>query len=1037
MRETMSQRPLVSVVTIFLNGERFIQEAIESVLAQTYDNWEYLLVDDGSTDASTALARHYAELYPGKIRYLEHAGHVNRGMSATRNLGICHAQGKYIALLDADDVWLSYKLERQVALLEAHPQAAMVYGANQYWHSWTGAPEDAVRDHIPDLGVALNRLFEPGELSLLVYPLGKAAAPCPSDLLIRRDAITRLNGFEESFTGKYQMYEDQAFLAKMYLHEAVFVSDECWDRYRIHPDSCVAVVTESGHYHAVRFFFLQWFTDYLTRVKPAGQEVSHAVQAALEECSASLTQEEPTESASAGGMSVDIRRENWWLRVSEGSQAHLEFPQGSPEQVRVHIDMAQTTLSSDIQLNEPGLNVNAGHRYVINCLARADRLRSCSIGLAKAHAPWSNLGVHSEVDLSTEWQSYELVFVASESDDNARVYFDLGDSDISVEIATVTLRSLTEGLFVQPYACSELMPSPSSQADQPESIVPVGKVQFGSLRRVSPISRDWGWDRGLPVDRYYIEKFLAVHAHDIQGRVLEIGDNAYTRKFGGDHVAVSDVLHVTEGNPAATIVGDLASAAHISGNSFDCIILTQTLQLIYDVRAALATTYRILKPGGVLLATFPGISQTYDDEWNTQWFWNFTPLSARRLFTEVFPATKVQLETFGNVTAAISFLHGIASEELRPVELDQREAGYEVTIAMRAEKPRAITTVATGESAAQAVRGRHSTPQAKALVLMYHSIAETWPDPWGLNVTSEHFAQQLEVLKQYAYPTGLDELVKSVEENRLPGNAFSVTFDDGYANNLYTAKPILARYEIPATVFLATGSLGQAHGFWWNEIEQLVLQPGTLPPVLRLNIDGDVIQWDLGDMAAYKEEDASLYRSWHAWEAPPTTRHAFYYSLWQRLQGLRDEERQRALAAVRAWALCEQPAQSVQRALSVAEVVELAGGGLVTIGAHTVTHSVLSQLSAAEQRDEIEQSKRTLEELLGQPVLRFAYPYGAATTYTRDSIALVRDAGFQLACATQASVVSRGHDRFQLPRFQVLDWDGEEFARQLTLWFNS
>jgi len=142
-----------------------------------------------------------------------------------------------------------------------------------------------------------------------------------------------------------------------------------------------------------------------------------------------------------------------------------------------------------------------------------------------------------------------------------------------------------------------------------DQILPVGKVRFGSLRRVTPISQQWGFDRGLPIDRYYIENFLAHHENDIRGRVLEIGDNSYTPKFGGNRVTKSDVLYVEEGNPKATIVADLTSANHISSNTFDCIILTQTLQLIYDVQAALQTSFRILKPGGVLLATLSGIAQ--------------------------------------------------------------------------------------------------------------------------------------------------------------------------------------------------------------------------------------------------------------------------------------------------------------------------------------------------------------------------------------------------------------------------------------------
>jgi len=215
----------------------------------------------------------------------------------------------------------------------------------------------------------------------------------------------------------------------------------------------------------------------------------------------------------------------------------------------------------------------------------------------------------------------------------------------------------------------------------------VGEVHFGSLRRVTPISREWGFDRGLPIDRYYIENFLERYTADVQGRVLEIGDNSYTRRFGGTRVIMSDVLHVTEGNPKATIIADLSSADSISSNTFDCVILVQTLQLIYDVREAVKTIYRILKPGGVLLATFPGISQTYDQEWSDSWCWSFTTVSARRLFEEVFSTPNVKIEAFGNVLTAISFLHGLAVQELSREELDYYEPGYEVTITVKTVKP--------------------------------------------------------------------------------------------------------------------------------------------------------------------------------------------------------------------------------------------------------------------------------------------------------------------------------------------------------------
>jgi glycosyltransferase involved in cell wall biosynthesis/SAM-dependent methyltransferase len=215
----------------------------------------------------------------------------------------------------------------------------------------------------------------------------------------------------------------------------------------------------------------------------------------------------------------------------------------------------------------------------------------------------------------------------------------------------------------------------------------VGKVDFGSLRRLKPVSTEFGYDRGRPVDRYYIENFLAHHADDIRGHVLEVGDASYTQEFGGKQVTVSDVLHVDHSNPQATIVADLSSADHIPSDTFDCIILTQTLHLIYNVRSAIRTTQRILKPGGVLLATFPGISQIDRDEWRHSWYWAFTSRSARRLFEEAFPPENVEVEAHGNVLAAISFLHGLAAEELRKGELDRLDRAYEVLITLKALKP--------------------------------------------------------------------------------------------------------------------------------------------------------------------------------------------------------------------------------------------------------------------------------------------------------------------------------------------------------------
>jgi Methyltransferase domain len=217
---------------------------------------------------------------------------------------------------------------------------------------------------------------------------------------------------------------------------------------------------------------------------------------------------------------------------------------------------------------------------------------------------------------------------------------------------------------------------------------PVGWVRFGSLGRLRPISPAWGSERGLPIDRYYVERFLAAHSQDIHGCVLEMGDNSYTRRYGGERVLKSEVLHVAEQKPGVTIIGDLTSAAHIPSDSFDSIVLTQTLQAIYDVPAALNTVRRVLKPGGVVLATIPGISKIsrYDmDRWG--YYWSFTTRSAQRLFESAFPAENIQVTAYGNVLAAIAFLHGVATEELRKKELDYVDPDYELLITVRARKP--------------------------------------------------------------------------------------------------------------------------------------------------------------------------------------------------------------------------------------------------------------------------------------------------------------------------------------------------------------
>jgi SAM-dependent methyltransferase len=231
---------------------------------------------------------------------------------------------------------------------------------------------------------------------------------------------------------------------------------------------------------------------------------------------------------------------------------------------------------------------------------------------------------------------------------------------------------------------------------------PVGWVRFGSLRRLDPVDSNFGFGWGQVIDRYYIERFLDKYASDIHGRVLEVAGNRYTQRFGGKRVSRSDVLHSVTGHPKTTIIADLTDARDIPSNAFDCIILTQTLQCIYDVRAAIKTVHRILKPGGTLLVTCHGISQIsrYDmDRWGE--YWRFTSLSARKLFTEVFREDHIVVQAYGNVIAATAFLHGLTVQDLRRQELDYHDPNYEVILGIRALKQGSGSTLGPMEATEQ------------------------------------------------------------------------------------------------------------------------------------------------------------------------------------------------------------------------------------------------------------------------------------------------------------------------------------------------
>jgi glycosyltransferase involved in cell wall biosynthesis len=254
--------PLVSIIIIFLDAEHFLEEAIASVMAQTYEKWELLLVDDGSSDQSTTLAQDLAHRHPHQVRYLEHPEHMNRGMSASRNLGITHAQGDYLAFLNADDVWFANKLEEQLQTLQQHPDAVMVYGPWQYWYSWADEVPDPTVDIFQPMGSFVDQVIAPPQLMMPL--LESRWVPIPSGILVRRDITLEVGGFEDEFRGHM---EDQVFWSKIFLSFPVFVSSQCWYQYRQHPNSASAQRNKEGKCAPLRLVFYRWLKQYFQQVK--------------------------------------------------------------------------------------------------------------------------------------------------------------------------------------------------------------------------------------------------------------------------------------------------------------------------------------------------------------------------------------------------------------------------------------------------------------------------------------------------------------------------------------------------------------------------------------------------------------------------------------------------------------------------------------------------------------------------------------------------------------------------------------------------
>jgi peptidoglycan/xylan/chitin deacetylase (PgdA/CDA1 family) len=322
------------------------------------------------------------------------------------------------------------------------------------------------------------------------------------------------------------------------------------------------------------------------------------------------------------------------------------------------------------------------------------------------------------------------------------------------------------------------------------------------------------------------------------------------------------------------------------------------------------------------------------------------------------------------------------------------------------------------------------------VILLYHRIGNPDLDPWALAVSPEHFEEHLTVLSNRR-AVRLTDLLKTILAGTPSQGTFAVTFDDGYAETAHIARSRLRAYEAPATFFVPSGAIGSPLEFWWDELESLVLGPSRLPESLALQLPDGRFEpalerdgsWGLNYLTP------SGWRAWH--EPPPTRRHALYTTLWERCRRLASEDRERVLDSVRAWAGGSVPPRETHRCMTADEVRGLAADDLFDVGAHSVTHPSLGFLPAHIQKREICSGKRTLEDLSGQQVDTFAYPFGKRADYTDETVRLVAQSGFRGACVNFPGPISADVDVFQLPRLFVEDWSGEEFRARLAGLMNS
>jgi glycosyltransferase involved in cell wall biosynthesis/peptidoglycan/xylan/chitin deacetylase (PgdA/CDA1 family)/SAM-dependent methyltransferase len=1061
--------PTVTVVIPCFNLGAYVNEAVQSVLDQTYSDFEILVIDDGSTDPTT---RHlFASYRRPRTRILRTE---NQGLARTRNLGIRKAAGRYVSFLDADDLLEPTFLERTVPLLEADASLAFascwLVGFGESSFLWNPATCD--------------------------FPHLLAEDTVCTAALTRKDALVAVGGFDPAMpVPGYEDWDLAIGLVERGLRGRIV--PEVLFRYRIRPGSMTASCTAPANHARLMRYIVEKHRDAYERHLAGVLEVIEARTIEIEECRrvpsqpvhpdderrAAITREtldRVLESRSwklSRPIRETTRRLKLWKRKREAPAPRISVvltcrDQGKdlPDAFRslsLQLSRADEVVIVDNGSKDPlTLQVLDGYRSAGIPVIRTDPVSDAAArerGLRFARAPYLfAMGSDQTLEADCLPRAMEILdgdhsldFVCPgfrEADGTGFTYFpesaelpavlgcnrfsfpvvrrtalaavggydaalpteDHADWDVVIRLAARGSRgtvlplplvnshtrrrgSSTEerakvvrgvfekhrSLFGRHFRDAVLGLENQRRALQALAIDPVmarspeprrTAIDWGELRRLEPVSATWGTDRGLPVDRYYIARFLERCREDIRGHVLEVKEDTYSRAYGSS-VDALDIVDIAADNPSANVVADLGQVGSLPPGRYDCFVLTQTIHFIYDVREVLQNAFRALKPGGVLLATLPCVSRVDYEAGLEGDFWRFTPASARRLFEEVFGRGNVEVEADGNVLACCGFLLGLAAEEFRTEELDHNDPYFPLLLCIRAVKGEAASLRSIPGTAAD----------GKAAILLYHRIDRSVRDRWRLCVSPENFDSQLDHILQRFQPVSLRELADSVRDGRVRHRSIALTFDDGYRDNLTKASRLLEERGAPATFFISGDGAAVGETFWWEQLDA---------SLEKMGLDGEAareLHWTLAH--ASEEDRRRLLEDLPRGEGPFPAR------------------------------------------MSREELATLAGRPLAEIGAHGWSHRALDPLTPEELGREIGENIRALSEGVGVEVASFAYPFGGPLT--RETQDVLSGFGIAVACVIGPEPVSARCDPLALPRLEVGDWSGDELEARLNALFES